>query len=139
MPIGFGRIIRDDAGSVIGVELNDDKPDVQVDPEDVDDVDSRIDPDVRRKWVKDFTQCATGITPQNSSLIKGEPHFCVPWAPLCVERPIWILSHAVFDLLCFLMRSHDLFFNRIRRHLCVNIGFKDTINTSFRNWFAAHI
>ncbi len=74
MPIGFGRIIRDDAGSVIGVELNDDKPDVQVDPEDVDDVDSRIDPDVRRKWVKDFTQCATGITPQKSLLIKGEPH-----------------------------------------------------------------
>jgi nucleolar protein 16 len=82
MPIGFGRIIRDDAGSIIGVELNDDKPDVQVDPEDVDDVDSRIDPDVRRKWVQDFTQCATGIAPQKSSLIKGESHFCcVPCAP----------------------------------------------------------
>lgn len=101
MPFSFGRIIRDDTGSVVGVELNDDKPDVQVDLEDVDDVDSRIDPDVRRKWVNDFTKCVTSVTPKNVSFVKGERlSLCFSFVPFLRDGGDVLFTKVVARIPC---------------------------------------
>ena len=72
LPSGFGRIIRDDSGNIIRVELNDEEPAMRLDPEDIDNVESRIDPDVRQKWVHDFTKSTIGVVPQDGTFIKGQ-------------------------------------------------------------------
>jgi nucleolar protein 16 len=73
IPSGFGRIIRDAAGSVVGVELNEKGPEAKVNVEDIDDVDSRIDPEVRRQWVSEFTKGNVAIR-SNEGVLNGEPH-----------------------------------------------------------------
>lgn len=73
MPTGFGRIIRNAAGSVIAVELNEIQPEEAVDVEDIDNVDSRIDPEVRKQWASGFAKGNAS----NVTLINGEPHVCI--------------------------------------------------------------
>jgi nucleolar protein 16 len=73
VPTGFGRIIRNAAGSVVGVELNDAEPQAAVDVDDIDNVDSRIDPEVRRQWASGSTRGNICIASDNT-VINGEPH-----------------------------------------------------------------
>lgn len=73
VPSGFGRIIRNAAGSVVGVELNEAESQAVVNVEDIDDVDSRIDPEVRRQWASGSTKGGIGIA-TNNTVINGEPH-----------------------------------------------------------------
>jgi len=72
LPSGFGRIIRDDSGNVVRVELNDEEPAMRLDPEDIDNVESRIDPDVRQRWVHDFTKSTIGVVAQDGTFVKGQ-------------------------------------------------------------------
>jgi len=73
VPSGFGRIIRNAAGSVVAVELNETEPKEAVDVEDIDNVDSRIDPEVRRQWASGFAKGNMPVA-SNDTLINGEPH-----------------------------------------------------------------
>ena len=73
VPRGFGRIVRDAAGHVTCVEINETEPQAEVDVEDIDNVDLRIDPDVRRQWASEFTKGTIGVT-SDESVINGKPH-----------------------------------------------------------------
>ncbi|CAA7267916.1 unnamed protein product [Cyclocybe aegerita] len=58
VPSGFGRIVRDEAGNVIGIEMNEEEDPqeeaMETDDFDLDGVDSHIDEDVRQRWAKGF-------------------------------------------------------------------------------------
>ncbi|KAF9567602.1 hypothetical protein CPC08DRAFT_703133 [Agrocybe pediades] len=63
VPAGFGRIIRDASGKVLGVELNEEEENsghtASIAHEDdvlMDDVESRIDQDARRQWATNFSK-----------------------------------------------------------------------------------
>ncbi|KAF9532328.1 ribosome biogenesis protein Nop16 [Crepidotus variabilis] len=68
VPDGFGRLIRDDSGQIVGVEI--DQEDNLIEVEDVDGVDSHIDPDVRQKWVTDLSQKTSAIGVTDVTLMK---------------------------------------------------------------------
>jgi hypothetical protein len=55
------------------VELNEIEPEEAVDAEDIDNVDSRIDPEVRRQWASGFSKGNIGVA-SNDTVINGEPH-----------------------------------------------------------------
>jgi len=72
VPSGFGRIIRDEAGSILGFELNESHEQGQVlETEDLEDAGSRIDQGVRGKWATDFSSStAPQFGPINEKLVK---------------------------------------------------------------------
>ena len=88
MPRGFGRIIRDAAGHVTGVEINETEPQAEVDMEDIDNVDMQIDPDVRRQWASEFTKGNIGVT-SDESVINGEPHVSFVFTTPISKLPLY--------------------------------------------------
>ncbi|KJA18578.1 hypothetical protein HYPSUDRAFT_45121, partial [Hypholoma sublateritium FD-334 SS-4] len=66
VPSGFGRIVRDAAGNVLGVEMNEDETE-QPQPQEMDmeeELESRMDQKVRKQWATDFsrsTAAAKGV------------------------------------------------------------------------------
>ena len=77
IPSGFGKIIRDASGHVVAVELNEVETQTEVDVDDVDNISSRIDPEVRRQWASEFTKGNICVA-SNDNLINGKPHVCFP-------------------------------------------------------------
>ncbi|KDR81461.1 hypothetical protein GALMADRAFT_239404 [Galerina marginata CBS 339.88] len=71
---GFGRIIRDGTGNVLGFELNEPTTqDLEKDLEvnDVDDLVSHMDQDVRRKWATNFSSgSSANFGPKDEQLVK---------------------------------------------------------------------
>jgi len=71
LPSGFGRIIRDQAGNVVGYELN--EPQIEEengDPSDLD-AESQMDQDLRQKWTVNFSSSAAShVGPVNDNLVK---------------------------------------------------------------------
>jgi len=72
VPSGFGRIIRDGAGNVLSFELNESKiqeEDVEID--DVDGLESRMDLAVRQKWATNFSSgSVANFGPKDGKLVK---------------------------------------------------------------------
>ncbi|KAF9483840.1 hypothetical protein BDN70DRAFT_873222 [Pholiota conissans] len=67
---GFGRIIRDAEGKVIGVEMDEEEETQPISMDLEEDLDSRVDPSVREKWSKDFSRStAPSMGPVNESLV----------------------------------------------------------------------
>jgi hypothetical protein len=75
VPTGFGRIIRDAAGNIVGVEMNEEET-AEEQPQPIDleqDLDSRVDQSVREKWATDFSRStAPSMGPKNESLVHSE-------------------------------------------------------------------
>jgi len=97
VPSGFGRIIRDAAGNVLGVEMNEKQEDESKDavtfPQDdvvMDDVESRIDRGVRQRWATDFSRStASHFGAKDDKLVQSECllgmlsiHLPIPWCLL---------------------------------------------------------
>lgn len=80
IPKGHGRIVRDEAGNVVGVELAEEDEDTQnvADADDDEMRDPEIDPHVRSNWVEDLG--ASAIEGRRSGVkedvVKGEFAFC---------------------------------------------------------------
>jgi len=75
VPSGFGRIIRDDAGNILGVDLNDDVDEaegMQMETEDLEDLDSRIDSNVLQKWASGFSISTAKAAAKDETVIKGK-------------------------------------------------------------------
>ncbi|KAF8905978.1 ribosome biogenesis protein Nop16 [Gymnopilus junonius] len=71
MPAGFGRIIRDQAGIVVGYDLN--EPQIKKGEEGFREIDpgGQMDEDLRRKWTADFSlNTAPHIGQVNDKLVK---------------------------------------------------------------------
>ncbi|KAF8969908.1 ribosome biogenesis protein Nop16 [Flammula alnicola] len=72
VPSGFGRILRDAAGNILGFEMNEEQtPEEQPETADMEeDLESRMDQDVREKWATDFSRStASQLGPINESLV----------------------------------------------------------------------
>jgi len=71
VPSGFGRICRDDAGNILSVDLHEgEDQDVSMSTEELEDVDSQIDPNVLRKWTKNFASSTSKVAAKDESVVK---------------------------------------------------------------------
>jgi len=72
VPSEFGRIIRDAAGNILGVEMNEEETE-ELQPEEMDmeqDLESRMDHKIREQWTTDFSKStAAAMGPVNEVVI----------------------------------------------------------------------
>ncbi|KAF8831695.1 hypothetical protein HHX47_DHR1001235 [Lentinula edodes] len=91
IPKGHGRIIRDDAGNVMRVELPDEEFEVEDLPGDRDidmeQLEPRLDENIRQTWISDLGGLKTRLsTNRNTTVVKGMCIICFvssPRVPSC--------------------------------------------------------
>lgn len=92
VPSGFGRIVRDAAGNIMGVEMNEDDTQ-EPQPQEMDmeeDLESRMDQKVREQWATDFSRStAAAMGPVNEGVIHRES---VPLVSVFLTRISLVLS-----------------------------------------------
>ena len=68
IPSGFGRILRDDAGNIIGFEASEERPGEAVEVEGNADVNQTV----HERWVANPSSCVTRIDAQGKRVLEGE-------------------------------------------------------------------
>lgn len=77
VPSGFGKIIRDVAGNVLRIELNEEEMQQQPETTDMEEeLESRMDQGVREKWTVNFSRStAPQMGPSNGGVVHSECRF----------------------------------------------------------------
>lgn len=98
VPSGFGRIVRDAVGNILGVEMNEDETEGPQ-PQEMDmeeELESRMDQKVRKQWATDFsrsTAAAKGAV--NEGVIHREFHPPVSVLSTRISLVLSLLMHAL--------------------------------------------